>query len=147
MISFQFTLKNTTKVDGERSIIISLSKTVNTSLSIQKSCTEEQWSYETERVKKNHPEHKKINSFIEKYYKIIEEIIEQFENDNIPYTLPDLINRIKTYKGKNKTISYTEFQLQNIENLKKSSKIGTAQIENETLRSLQLFFKKEGYRI
>ncbi|SEM65570.1 Site-specific recombinase XerD [Chryseobacterium taichungense] len=144
MISFQFTLKSTTKVNGEKSIIISFIKDrKNTSLSLQKSCREDQWSYETERVKKNHPEHKKINAFIEKYHKIIEEIIEQFEDDNISYTLPDLINRIKTYKGKNKTVSYTEFQLQNIENLKKSSKIGTAQIENETLKSLQLFFKKK----
>lgn len=144
MISFQFTLKNSAKVNGEKSIIISFIKDrKNTSLSLQKSCMESQWSYETERVKKNHPEYKKLNAFIEKYHKIIEEIIEQFEDDNIPYTLPDLINRIKTYKGKNKTVSYTEFQLQNIENLKKSSKIGTAQIENETLRSLQLFFKKK----
>lgn len=144
MVSFQFTLKSTMKVNGERSIIISFIKDrKNTSLSLQKSCNEEQWSYETERVKKNHPEHKKINAFIEKYQKIIEEIIEQFEDDNIPYTLPDLINRIKTYKGKNKTVSYTEFQLQKIEYLKKTSKIGTAQIENETLKSLQKFFKKK----
>ncbi|MDN4028688.1 site-specific integrase [Chryseobacterium gambrini] len=144
MVSFQFTLKSSTKVNGERSIIISFIKDrKNTSLSLQKSCNENQWSYETERVKKNHPEHKKINAFIEKYHNIIEEIIEQFEDDNIPYTLPDLINRIKTYKGKNRTVSYTEFQLQNIENLKKSSKIGTAQIEKETLKSLQLFFKKK----
>lgn len=144
MTSFQFTLKNAPKSNGEKSIIISFIKDrKNTSLSLQKSCREDQWSFETERVKKNHPDHSKLNTFIEKYKIIIEHIIDQFEEENIPYTLPDLINRIRTYKGKNKTSSYTEFQLENIENLKKSDKLGSAQIEKETLNSLQTFFNKK----
>jgi len=68
MTSFQFTLKNPPKSNGEKSIIISFIKDrKNTSLSLQKSCREDQWSFETERVKKNHPDYNKLNTFIEKY--------------------------------------------------------------------------------
>lgn len=144
MTTFQFTLKNNPKVNGEKSIIITFIKDrKNTSLSIRKSCKEEQWSYETERVKKNHPEHKKLNTFIEKYKKIIQDIIEDFEDRNIPYSLPDLIESIKKYKGKNKTASFTEYLLQSINNQKVSGKIGSARIEKDTLNSLQKFFNKK----
>ena len=144
MTTFLFTLKNTTKKNGEKSIVILFIKDrKNTTLSIQKSCMEEQWSYETERVKKNHPDYKKLNAFIEKYKIIIQKIIDDLEDENIPYTLPDLINRIKSYKGKGKTKTFTEFIIENTEILKSTDKIGSAKIEKQTLQSLQTFFGKK----
>lgn len=144
MTTFLFTLKNTTKKNGEKSIVILFIKDrKNTTLSIQKSCMEEQWSYETERVKKNHPDYKKLNAFIEKYKIIIQKIIDDLEDENIPYTLPDLINRIKSYKGKGKTKTFTEFITENTEILKSTDKIGSAKIEKQTLQSLQTFFGKK----
>lgn len=60
MTTFQFTLKNGSKANGEKSIVaLFIKDRKNTSLSIQKSCKEEQWSFETERVKKSHPEYQK----------------------------------------------------------------------------------------
>ena len=99
MTTFQFTLKNGSKANGEKSIVaLFIKDRKNTSLSIQKSCKEEQWSFETERVKKSHPEYQKINTFIEKYKVIIQKIIDDLEDENIQYTLPDLIDRIKNFK-------------------------------------------------
>lgn len=144
MTTFQFTLKNTTKKNGEKSIIILFIKDrKNTSLSIQKSCKEDQWSFETERVKKNHPDYQKLNAFIEKYKIIIQKIIDDLEDENIAYTLPDLINRIKTFKGKGKTRTFTSFITENTENLKTTGKLGSAKIEKQTLQSLQTFLAKK----
>lgn len=144
MTTFQFTLKNNAKSNGEKSIIISLIKDrKNTSLSIRQSCKEEQWSYETERVKKNYPNSEKINKFIDKYKVIISNVIDNLEDENIPYTLQDVIYEIKNHKGDVKAISYTDFQENIIENLKKSDKIGTARVERDTLNSLQNFFGKD----
>lgn len=68
MTTFRFTLKNTAKINGEKSIIILFIKDrKNTSLSLRHSCTDQQWSAETERVKKNHPDYEKLNKFIDLY--------------------------------------------------------------------------------
>jgi hypothetical protein len=144
MTTFQFTLKNGSKANGEKSIVaLFIKDRKNTSLSIQKSCKEEQWSFETERVKKSHPEYQKINTFIEKYKVIIQKIIDDLEDENIQYTLPDLIDRIKNFKGKGKTKTFTEFISENTENLKSLDKLGSAKIEKQTLQSLQTFLGKK----
>lgn len=53
MVSFKFTIKGNTGSDGEHSIILLLIKERNnTSLSIRKKCKYEDWSFETERLKK-----------------------------------------------------------------------------------------------
>ena len=143
MTTFQFILKNTTRANGEKSIAMHFIKDrKNTSLSLYKSCLETQWDNDTERVKKNHPDQKKLNTFIEKYKKIAEDIIEDFESQFLSYTLPDLVNKIKNHTGRNKTSSYTEYQNESIENLRNAEKVGSADIEEDTLRSLQKFFKK-----
>lgn len=94
MTTFQFTLKNGSKANGESIVALFIKDRKNTSLSIQKSCKEEQWSFETERVKESSgiP---KINTFIEKYKVIIQKIIDDLEDENIQYTLPDLIDSHK----------------------------------------------------
>lgn len=144
MTTFQFTLKNNAKSNGEKSIIMSFIKDrKNTSLSLRHSCTDQQWSAETERVKKSHPDYEKLNKFIDKYKGIASKIIEDLEDDNIPYTLQDVIYEIKNYKGDLKTMSYTKFQEIVIENLKKSDKIGSAQVDQDALNSLQKFFDKK----
>jgi len=143
MTTFQFKLKKPARITGEKSIVISFIKDrKNTSLSIHKSCLENQWCFDTERVKKNHPDQKKLNAFIDRYKIIIQQIIDELEDENAPYTLPDLIGRIKTFKGKNKTLSYTSFQTESIQLLRKLDKLNSADIEVETLRSLQIFFNK-----
>ena len=144
MTTFQFTLKNNAKSNGEKSIIMSFIKDrKNTSLSLRHSCTDQQWSAETERVKKSHPDYEKLNKFIDKYKGIASKIIEDLEDDNVPYTLQDVIYEIKNYKGDLKTMSYTKFQEIVIENLKKSDKIGSAQVDQDALNSLQKFFDKK----
>ena len=94
-------------------------------------------------MKKSHPDYEKLNKFIDKYKGIASKIIEDLEYDNIPYTLQDVIYEIKNYKGDLKTMSYTKFQEIVIENLKKSDKIGSAQVDQDALNSLQKFFDKK----
>ena len=54
MATFKFTIKNKPNANGEHSIIIQIIKDrKNTSLSLGKSCKYEDWSFETDRVKKN----------------------------------------------------------------------------------------------
>lgn len=65
------------------------------------------------------------------------------EDENIQYTLPDLIDRIKTFKGKGKTKTFTEFITENSENLKSLGKLGSAKVEKQTLQSLQTFLGKK----
>lgn len=144
MTTFNFTLSSSTKANGEKSIVIVLIKDrKNTSISISKSCKEKDWSFETSRVKNCHKDSQNINKFIEKYSSILKKIIDDFEFNEEPYELKDIVSALKTYKDKKAPISYTEFHTELIYNLKKEGKESTAKTEKDTLKSIQKFFKKE----
>ncbi len=144
MISYNFTLAPKENRKGEKSIIISLIKDrKNTSLSIGKTCKEKDWSFETSRVKKSHPNHSNINKFIDRRVKIIDEIVDEYDKNGIFFTLTDLISKIKTTSGQKLTLTYTKFHERVIEDLNKADKIGTAKVEKDTLNSLQRFFNKK----
>ncbi len=143
MTSYNFTLANRPRKNGEYSIVIQFVKDrKNTSLSISKSCKTEDWSFETSRVKKRNKNHKMLNKFIEKYEQIIATLIDDFELSGEPYGLDDLIIAIKNYQGKKLRLSYTEFAEKRIRTLKKAGKVSSSLIEYDTLRSLQKFFKR-----
>lgn len=143
VVSYKFTLKPTPNVKGEYSIIIVLIKDrINTSLSIRKKCYHEDWSFETERLKKTHKEYKQINDLIGKYSDRINDIINEFETDETPFTLQDLTNKFKKKSGKQQTISYTSFHENLLEEIKNSGKLSTYNLEKDTLRSIQRFFSK-----
>ena len=144
MITYNFTLAPKENRKGEKSIIISLIKDrKNTSLSIGKTCKEKDWSFETSRVKKSHPNHSNINKFIDRRVKIIDEIVDEYDKNGIFFTLTDLISKIKTTSGQKLTLTYTKFHERVIEDLNKADKIGTAKVEKDTLNSLQRFFNKK----
>lgn len=143
MVSFKFTIKSTPSACGEHSIILVLIKDrSNTSLSIRKKCKYEDWSFETERVKNNNKEHKQINALINKYSDRLKEIINEFELDDTPFTLQDIIAQFKKASGKQQTQSYTSFHECLIQETKDANKISTSNIGKETLRSLQRFMNK-----
>ena len=101
MASFKFTIKNKPNSNGEHSIVIQIIKDrKNTTLSLGKSCKYEDWSFETDRVKKTNKKHNSINEFIAKYSTNIEKAIEEYELNGEYYTSQDLIKLIK--KGFNK---------------------------------------------
>jgi integrase/recombinase XerD len=144
MITYNFTLAPKENVNGEKSIIISFIKDrKNTSLSIGKTCKEKDWSFETSRVKKSHPNHNNINKFIDRRIKIIDEIIDEYDKNGIFFTLPDLTSKLKTISGRRLTLTYTKFHEGVIDDLNKADKTGTAQIEKDTLNSLRRFFRKK----
>lgn len=144
MITYNFTLAPKENVNGEKSIIISFIKDrKNTSLSIGKTCKEKDWSFETSRVKKSHPNHSNINKFIDRRIKIIDEIVDEYDKNGIFFTLTDLTSKIKTNSGRKLTLTYTKFHERIIEDLNKADKIGSAKIEKDTLNSLHRFFKKK----
>ena len=144
MTTFNFTLSSSTKSNGEKSIIIVLIKErKNTSISILKSCNKEDWSFETSRVKNCNKNSVNINKFIDKYTVIVKEIIDNFELQDEPYDLKDIVDSIKSFKEKKAPISYTEFHTELIQNLKKEGKESTAKTEKDTLKSIQKFFKKD----
>lgn len=144
MLTYNFTLAPKENTNGEKSIIISFIKNrKNTSLSIGKTCKEKDWSFETSRVKKSHPNHSNINKFIDRRIKIIDEIVEEYDKNGIFYTLTDLISKIKTISGRKLTLTYTKFHERVIEDLNKADKVGSAKVEKDTLNSLQRFFKKK----
>lgn len=143
MVSFKFTIKGNTGSDGEHSIILLLIKERNnTSLSIRKKCKYEDWSFETERLKKSHKDYKQINALINKYSDRIKEIINEFELDESPFTLQDIIAQFKKKSGKQQTLSYTVFHENLIGEAKGAGKISTSNIEKETLKSVQRFMGK-----
>ena len=143
MVSFKFTIKSTTNVQGEHSIILLLIKDrTNTSLSIRKKCKYNDWSFETERLKKNHKEYKQINALINKYSDRVSEIINEFELNESPFTLQDIITQFKKESGKQKAVDYTSFHEMLILEAKNAGKISTSNIEKETLKSIQRFFGK-----
>lgn len=144
MTTFNFTLSSSTKSNGEKSIIIVLIKErKNTSISILKSCKKEDWSFETSRVKNCNKNSVNINKFIDKYTAIVKEIIDNFELQDEPYELKDIVDAIKSFKEKKAPISYTEFHTELIQNLKKEGKESTAKTEKDTLKSIQKFFKRD----
>jgi len=143
MVSFKFTIKGNAGFDGEHSIILLLIKERNnTSLSIRKKCKYEDWSFETERLKKSHKDYKQINALINKYSDRIKEIINEFELDESPFTLQDIIAQFKKKSGKHQTLSYTVFHENLIAEAKGAGKISTSNIEKETLKSVQRFMGK-----
>ena len=144
MVSYTFTLAPKANKTGERSIIISFIKDrKNTSLSIGKTCKEKDWSFDACRLKTSHPNHANLNKFIERRIKIIDEIIDDFDKNGIYFTLPDLINKLKTSSGQRISLTYTSFHEDLIRNLLASDKTGTAKVEKDTLNALQRFFGKK----
>lgn len=143
MVSYKFTLKATP--NGQREYFINLvliKDRINTSLSIKKKCKFEDWSFETERLKKSHKEYKQINDLIEKYSSRVNNIIHEFESDETPFTLQDIIIKFKKESGKQQALSYTAFHESLIEEIKKAGKLSTSNIEKETLKSIQRFFNR-----
>lgn len=144
MMTYKFLLSPKANKNGQKSIIISFIKDrKNTSLSIGKTCKENDWSFETSRLKSSHPDYKNINKFIERRIKIIDEIIDDFDKNGIYFTLSDLVNKVKTYSGQKISFTYTKYHEDLIENLLALNKIGTAKVEKDTLNSLQRFFGKK----
>ncbi|MCA4809613.1 site-specific integrase [Empedobacter stercoris] len=142
MATFKFTIKNKPNANGEHSIIIQIIKDrKNTSLSLGKSCKYEDWSFETDRVKKTNKKHSSINEFIAKYSTNIEKAIEEYDLNDEYYTSQDLIKLIKKGFNKSATITFTEFHEALIEEKKLIGKLSSAKIEQNTLDSLKLFFK------
>lgn len=142
MASIKFTLKNKPNSNGEHSIIIQIIKDrKNTTLSLEKSCKYEDWSFETDRVKKTNKKHSSINQFITKYSTNIENAIEEYDLNDEHYTSQDLIKLIKKGFNKSATITFTEFHEALIEEKKLIGKLSSAKIEQNTLDSLKLFFK------
>lgn len=143
MVSYKFTLKATPNAQGEYFITLVLIKDrINTSLSIRKRCSLEDWSFETERLKKSHKEHKQINDLIEKYSGRVNNIIHEFELDETPFTLQDIITKFKKDSGKQQALSYTAFHESLIEEIKNAGKLSTCNIEKDTLKSIQRFFNR-----
>ena len=143
MVSFKFTIKGRAGASGEYSIILLLIKERNnTSLSIRKKCKYEDWSFETERLKKSHRDYKQINTLINKYSDRMKEILAEFELDERPFTLQDVVAQFKKKSGKQQTLSYTAFHENLITEAKEAGKISTSNIEKETLKSLQRFLGK-----
>jgi integrase/recombinase XerD len=143
MVSHKFTLKPTPNIAGEYSILLVLIKDrINTSLSLRKKCYHEDWSFETERLKKSHKEHKQINDLIGKYSDRVNNIIYEFESDEAPFTLQDIINKFKKKSGRQLPLSYTNFHESLMEEIKNTGKLSTYNIEKDTLRSIQRFFNK-----
>lgn len=143
MVSHKFTLKATPNAQGEYFINLVLIKDrINTSLSIKKKCKHEDWSFETERLKKSHKEYKQINTLIEKYSDRINNIIHEFELDETPFTIQDIVVKFKKDSGKQQTLSYTTFHESLIEEIKNAGKLSTSNIEKDTLKSIQRFFNR-----
>lgn len=143
MVSYKFTLKATGNAQGEYFINLVLIKDrINTSLSIKKKCKYEDWSFETDRLKKSHKEYKQINNLIEKYASRVNTIIHEFELDETPFTLQDVVTKFKKKSGKQQALSYTAFHESLIEEIKNAGKLSTYNIEKDTLKSLQRFFKR-----
>ena len=143
MVSYKFTLKAAPNAQGDYFINLVLIKDrINTSLSIHKKCKHEDWSFETERLKKSHKEYKQINDLIEKYSSRINNIIHEFELDETPFTLQDIVIKFKKDSGKQHTLSYTTFHESLIEEIKSAGKLSTSNIEKDTLKSIQRFFNR-----
>lgn len=143
MVSYKFTLKATPNAQGEYFINLVLIKDrINTSLSIKKKCKHEDWSSETERLKKSHKEYKQINDLIEKYSGRVNNIINEFELDETPFTLQDIITKFKKDSGKQQVLSYTVFHENLIKEIKNAGKLSTCNIEKDTLKSIQRFFNR-----
>lgn len=144
MITYKFTLKSKANSKGEYPIIIVFIKDrENTSLSIGKTCQLNDWSPDTERLKKTHSQYRQINELIEKYRKQIKSIIHDFEMDDYPYSVADLVSHFKKETGRErKPHSYTTFQEGLLEELKSKGKLSSYGIEKDTLASLKRFFNK-----
>lgn len=146
MTSYSFTLLSKINKIGEKTIAIVIVKDrKNTSLSIRQSCKEEDWSYDTMRVKNKGRNARAINDFIDKYGKITKEIIERFELGDHPYSMSDVITAIKHHEDKKvrKVVTYTDYCQSYMTELSDIGKLSTRGTQFDTLRRLQEFFGKK----
>ena len=144
MTTIKFTLKYPANIDGTHPIFLRLTKNrKNRTISLNKSVKLEDWSYDTQRVKTKNRQHKVINQFIEKYYNLITQKIDDFELKGVDYSLKDLVELIKsgTLSKPTKVISYSSFQKEIISDLGHRKKTGSARTNQDTLNSIVRFTK------
>jgi integrase/recombinase XerD len=144
MSCYKFTIKKNPNSDGSHSIIIQFIKDrKNTSKSLGKSCKYEDWSFETNRVKNTYHKHSQLNKFIDKYSKILDDKINEFQLNDEDFTIDELMASISQKKSKVEKLTYTQFHEQHIEELRAADKLSTVRIEKDVLRSVQKFYQKE----
>ena len=124
MATFKFTIKNKPNANGEHSIIIQIIKDrKNTTLSLGKSCNYEDWSFETDRVKKTNKKHNYSNVF-----NAVSHIFSLHRDDYKSKYLNDILN-----------------YFDNLKNIKKGTlSVNNSLGENENENSFQILGNRLG---
>lgn len=144
MTIYRFKIKKKPNSDGKHSIIIQFIKDrKNTSKSLGKSLRYNDWSFETDRVKNSYKKHKELNAFIDKYSKILDDRINELELNDQDFTIEELISSITKQKATKNRLTYTQFHLQHIDELRNVDKLSSAKIEIDALKSIQKFYGKQ----
>ena len=98
----------------------------------------------TKEAKEANEDRKKKNDFIEKQNLRVKEIIDQFDKDNIDWT----VNQFKTeFVGKKQHGNVLEYLNKYIDTLNETGHMGNARVYSETLHILELFDKKFTSRV
>ncbi|QQS51444.1 MAG: site-specific integrase [Bacteroidota bacterium] len=125
--------------NGENPIALRIIKDRKRKLiSIGHSCSEELWddNNKDNKVKKEHPNSKRINLLIRSKINDAERLILQYEEEKRDYTLEE-IARILT--NRKTTITVLKFHDELIERFNKTNKLGNARVYNDSKRSLKKF--------
>ena len=140
MISVKATIKSKANSKGLHPIILSFVKNrKNTTYSTLQYCKKGDWSYDTNRVKNSHRDHKIINQLIEKYINKVDSLIMAKRLEGEDYEIPELINDMLIIEGEKVKKDYFQFHQEIINEFIESKKISSAKINIETLNSLRKF--------
>jgi integrase/recombinase XerD len=90
-------------------------------------------------VRANHPEHKKINSYLHEKIALVKEIVQDFEKDKKPISS----NLIRSELSKNNTIDFIAYINQHVASLLEENKIRTSKNYGTISYNLKRFTKRE----
>ncbi|MBN2485369.1 MAG: site-specific integrase [Bacteroidales bacterium] len=124
---------------GENPIVLRIIKDRKRKLiSIGHNCDPELWddNNKDNKVKKEHPNAKRINLLIRTKINDAERLILKYEEEKKEYTLEEIT---KILTGQKTTITVLKYHDELIEQFKKTKKLGNAKVYNDSKRSLKKF--------
>jgi hypothetical protein len=126
--------------DGSNPIVLQIIKDRKRKLmSLGHSSTTTQWDEENNKPNKTHPNYKDLNLLLQKKIYEANNVIIELDEKGDPYTVEDVIYKLKPKISSKTVFKYTEDLIKKLE---KTGKIGNSKVYEATLSALKKFRKE-----
>jgi site-specific recombinase XerD len=138
--------------DGSHPIVLQIIKDRSRKLiSLGHSATLQQWDERENKPIKKHPNHDKLVLLLQKKLYQANRVIMEFDETGEPYSIEDIVYKLKSGKSNISVYKYTEELIMKLE---KTGKIGNSKVYSDTLNAFKKFrsnidisFNQLSYRV